>query len=74
MSAAQLFGKGWQGNDDELVRHHEEEQKGFGEKRELFVCFSLACLGCVCVCHLTLTRAFSFSPVSLKLSMKPRPS
>ncbi|GAA5937569.1 mitofusin [Sporobolomyces koalae] len=32
-----LFGKGWQGNDDELVRHHEEEQKQFGEKRELLV-------------------------------------
>jgi len=30
-----LFGKSWQGNDEELVRHHEEEQKGFGEKREL---------------------------------------
>ncbi|GAA6016168.1 hypothetical protein JCM11491_003750 [Sporobolomyces phaffii] len=32
-----LFGKGWQGNDEDLVRHHEEEQKGFGEKRELLV-------------------------------------
>jgi len=30
-----LFGKGWQGNDEELVKHHEAEQKGFGEKREL---------------------------------------
>lgn len=30
-----LFGKSWQGNDEELVKHHEEEQKAFGEKREL---------------------------------------
>lgn len=32
-----LFGKSWQGNDEELVRHHEEEQKAFGHKRELLV-------------------------------------
>ncbi|GAA5881227.1 hypothetical protein JCM16303_004853 [Sporobolomyces ruberrimus] len=32
-----LFGKGWQGNDEELVKHHEEEQREFGEKRELLV-------------------------------------
>ncbi|GAA5998581.1 hypothetical protein JCM5350_000718 [Sporobolomyces pararoseus] len=32
-----LFGKSWQGNDEELVKHHEEEQKAFGEKRELLV-------------------------------------
>ncbi|GAA6063265.1 hypothetical protein JCM10212_004999 [Sporobolomyces blumeae] len=34
---SQLFGKGWQGDDEELVKHHEAEQKGFGEKRELLV-------------------------------------
>ncbi|GAA5902776.1 mitofusin [Sporobolomyces salmoneus] len=32
-----LFGKSWQGNDEDLVKHHEAEQKGFGEKRELLV-------------------------------------
>ncbi|GAA5973790.1 hypothetical protein JCM21900_001386 [Sporobolomyces salmonicolor] len=36
-SMSALFGKGWQGNDEELARHHAEEQKGFGEKRELLV-------------------------------------
>lgn len=36
-SAQVLFGKAWQGTEEELQRKHEDEQRAYGNKRELCV-------------------------------------
>ncbi|BGP26192.1 transmembrane GTPase fzo1 [Rhodotorula toruloides] len=36
-SAQMLFGKAWHGTEEELQRKHEDEQRAYGDKRELLV-------------------------------------